>query len=178
MKKTLIVIDMQHDFIYGPLGTPEAEAIVSNVEHKVDMYRKAGHPVIFTKDMHWPNYSETHEGRYLPVPHCMVGDEKGRNLVVLPGWDEPIINKSTFGYTGWAYGFEHGMLDEIEIVGVCTDICVVSNALILRSVYPEINIKVDADCCAGTTPKKHKAALAVMKSCHIDIVNASTIEDV
>lgn len=170
MKKTLIVIDMQNDFVYGPLGTPEAEAIVVNVEHKIDMYRKAGHPVIFTKDLHWPNYLETHEGKRLPVPHCMVGDTKGKELVIKPEWGEHIINKSTFGYTGWAYGFEYGVPDLIEIVGVCTDICVVSNALILRAVYPEINITVDASCCAGTTPENHKAALEVMKSCHIDII--------
>lgn len=171
MKKTLIVVDFQNDFVYGPLGTPEAEAIVANVEHKIDMYRKAGYPVIFTKDLHWPNYLDTHEGKRLPVPHCMISDTKGKELVITPEWGELVINKSTFGYTGWACSSKYGVPDLIEIVGVCTDICVVSNALILRSEYPEVDIVVDASCCAGTTPEKHKAALEVMKSCHIDIVN-------
>lgn len=171
MKRILIVIDMQYDFVYGLLGTPEAEAIVANVEHKISEYRGAGHPIIFTKDLHWPDYMNTHEGKRLPVPHCMIGDPKGKSFVVHPEWGENIINKSTFGYTGWAYGFEMGIPDAVELVGVCTDICVVSNALILRSVYPEIDIVVDANCCAGTTPERHKMALEVMKSCHIDVIN-------
>ena len=170
MKKILIVVDMQYDFIYGSLGTPEAEAIVANVEHKINEYRGWGHPVIFTKDLHWPDYMRTHEGKHLPVPHCMVGDQLGKSLVVEPEWGESIINKSTFGYDGWRYGFEIGTPDAIELCGVCTDICVVSNALLLRSMYPEVDIIVDAKCCAGTTPEHHNAALLVMKSCHIDIV--------
>ena len=165
MKRTLIVIDMQKDFIDGALGTPEAQTIVPAVREKISTYRKRGDEIIFTRDTHGPDYLSTPEGRKLPVEHCLKGT---------PGWElapglwepgEKIIDKPTFGYTGWG----DMEFEKIELVGLCTDICVVSNALILKAKYPEAIISVDASCCAGVTPEKHNAALETMKSCQIDV---------
>lgn len=170
MKKTLIVIDMQNDFVYGPLGTDEARAIVPNVKKKIEEYRERWDDIVFTMDIHYEDYLETHEGRYLPVEHCIEGT--GMALVIPSDrYAEAEFTKSTFGYNGWAHHRFVTESDMIELIGVCTDICVVSNALMLRSLCPEADITVDASCCAGTTPEKHKAALEVMKSCHIDIIN-------
>lgn len=165
MKKTLIVIDMQKDFIDGSLGTKEAVSIVDKVKQKIKQYKEAGEQIIYTRDTHPENYLETREGKYLPVVHCVKGSE---------GWLIPeelrvegceVIDKPSFGYTGWKkYDFE-----EIEIIGLCTDICVVSNALMLKALYPEIKITVDASCCAGVTVESHKAALLTMKMCQIEI---------
>ena len=164
--KTLIVIDMQNDFIDGALGTSEAQEIVSNVKKKLDEYTARGDAIIFTRDTHFENYLETNEGKHLPVKHCIMGAH---------GWEIPAclevpnctcINKPTFGWTGWnMYKF-----DEIEIVGLCTDICVVSNALILKAMFPEVKITVDASCCAGVTPETHNAALQTMKMCQINVI--------
>lgn len=171
MKKTLIVVDFQNDFVYGPLGTDEAKAIVPNVQKKIEEYRERGDSVIFTMDYHNKYYLGTHEGRYLPVEHC-VGGTDGFRLVIHAEWGEYLADKSAFGYDKWwTYAPLLEDCSQIELVGVCTDICVVSNTLILRSLFPEVDIVVDASCCAGTTPEKHKAALEVMKSCHIDIIN-------
>lgn len=166
MKKTLIVIDMQKDFIDGSLGTKEAVSIVDKVKQKIIQYKEAGEQIIYTRDTHPENYLETREGKYLPVVHCVKGSE---------GWDIPkelriegceVIDKPSFGYTGWEkYDFE-----EIEIIGLCTDICVVSNALMLKALYPEIKITVDASCCAGVTVESHRAALLTMKMCQIEII--------
>lgn len=165
MKRTLIVIDMQRDFIDGALGTPEAQAIVPAVREKISTYRKRGDEIIFTRDTHGPDYLSTPEGRKLPVEHCLKGT---------PGWElapglwepgEKIIDKSTFGYTGWG-DMEFG---EIELVGLCTDICVVSNGLILKAMFPEAEITVDPACCAGVTPESHQAALLTMKMCQIQV---------
>ena len=163
--KTLLVIDMQNDFIDGSLGSKEAEAIVSNVKAKIDEYRANGDEVIFTRDTHHDNYLSTNEGHYLPVVHCIENT---------PGWEikdglyfegAKIIDKPSFGFTGWTeYKFE-----ELEIIGLCTDICVVSNALILKALFPEIKISVDQKCCAGVTPDSHKAALETMKMCQIEV---------
>ncbi len=165
MRKTLIVIDMQKDFIDGSLGTKEAVSIVDKVKEKIKQYKENGEQIIYTRDTHPENYLETREGKYLPVVHCVKGSE---------GWLIPeelrvegceVIDKPSFGYTGWEkYNFE-----EIEIIGLCTDICVVSNALILKALYPEIKITVDASCCAGVTQESHKAALLTMKMCQIEI---------
>lgn len=171
MRRILIVIDMQDDFVYGALGTPEARAIVPLVERKIEEYHERGDEVFLTMDTHQPNYLFTHEGKHLPVPHCMFGDH-GRDLVVKhSNWDCH-VPKDTFGYKHWnstLFGFTTDCI--FELVGVCTDICVISNALLLRSMFPENDIVVDASCCAGTTPERHKMALEVMKSCHIDIIN-------
>lgn len=174
-KKVLIVVDMQNDFIDGSLGTPEAKAIVPNVAKKIEWWNG---DILLTMDTHDDNYLDTREGRYLPVRHCIQGHE---------GWplDETvyynIVDKFAAGFNiniSEKDQFAHKDLwetvqsyKEIEIVGLCTDVCVVSNALLLRTFLPETDITVDASCCAGTTPKAHQAALTVMKSCHINIIN-------
>ena len=170
--KTLIVIDMQNDFIDGSLGIKEAEAIVENVKKKIEEYLKSGNEVIFTRDTHHEDYMDTNEGKHLPVIHC-IEESKGWEIrkELIDAVKEngsgnvTIINKPSFGYTGWGdFSFE-----EIEIVGLCTDICVVSNALILKALFPEIRISVDASCCAGVTPEIHKAALETIKMCQIEV---------
>ena len=166
MKKTLIVIDMQNDFIDGALGTKEAQAIVPNVKKKIEEYKARGDEIIFTRDTHFDNYLETNEGKHLPVEHCMrktQGWEIADGLIID---DSDIIDKRTFGYDDWYY---HNF-EEVELVGLCTDICVVSNALILKAQFPEINITVDASCCAGVTPESHQAALTTMKMCQINVI--------
>ena len=163
--KTLIVVDMQNDFIDGSLGTKEALAIVDNVKAKIKEYKDNGDEVILTSDTHHDNYMNTNEGHYLPVVHC-IENTKGweiREGLYIEG--AKIIDKPSFGYTGWG----NFKFDELEIIGLCTDICVVSNALILKALNPEIKISVDSSCCAGVTPDSHNAALETMKMCQIEI---------
>jgi len=165
MKKTLIVVDMQKDFIDGALGTAEAVAVVDNVKKKIAGYRANGDEVIFTRDTHQQSYLNTNEGKYLPVPHCIEGSDGWQIYDGLQTEGATIVNKPTFGYLDWAkYQFE-----EVELIGLCTDICVVSNALILKALYPEITVKVDATCCAGVTPESHAAALLTMKMCQVEV---------
>lgn len=164
--KTLIVVDMQNDFIDGSLGTKEAEAIVANVDAKIKKYLDEGNQVIFTRDTHQENYMDTNEGKHLPVVHCIEGTEGWaiREGLYKDGCE--IINKPSFGYTGWdEYDFE-----EVELVGLCTDICVVSNALIIKALFPEITVSVDSSCCAGVTPESHEAALKTMQMCQVEIL--------
>lgn len=168
MSKILIVVDMQNDFTTGSLGTPEAQAIVPNVKSKIEEYISRGDKVIFTRDTHHDNYLNSQEGKKLPVTHCIEGTH---GWEVVGEIDQPEcqhLNKLTFGYTGWDLRLEKPT--EIELVGVCTDICVVSNALILKATFREAEITVDASCCAGVTPEKHRAALEVMKSCQINVI--------
>ncbi len=169
--KNLIVIDMQKDFVNGSLGSEAAQSIVPGVEKKLS---EGGYDrVIFTFDTHFDNYSDTLEGKKLPVPHCIKGTdgwETSLDKRLLTGHE--LIEKNTFGYVGWKEKLgELGSGDSIDVVGLCTDICVVSNALLLRAAYPDVPITVDASCCAGTSDEAHKAALTVMKSCQIDVVN-------
>ena len=182
--KALIIIDMQNDFIDGALGTPEAQAIVPNVVEKLKAHQYTDTVVLFTKDTHKENYLDTSEGKKLPVPHCIEGT---------PGWSiiKPIhdefkndgyityssrkvikgrILKPTFGSFELLNVLDNIDLDEIELCGVCTDICVISNALLIKNFFPDVKVTVDASCCAGVTPEKHAAALEVMKSCQIDVI--------
>lgn len=168
--KTLIVIDMQNDFVTGVLGSKEAVAVLSNVKKKIDAYIAAGDEVIFTRDTHEENYLETNEGRHLPVPHCVKGTEGWQVVKEIDCPDCKHIDKPTFGYIHWSEQFKDSRISGIEIIGVCTDICVISNALILKAVFPEIDISVDASCCAGVTPETHRAALTAMKSCQIRVI--------
>ena len=176
MNKILIIIDMQNDFITGSLGTKEARAIVPKVEKKIEEYQERNEMIIFTRDTHKNNYLETSEGIKLPVKHCIY-NTKGWKIGIksIPG-EYKIIDKMSFGYDQWRNVFDKyfsgylGSHTTVELVGLCTDICVISNAIILKASYPEINIVVDASCCAGSTPEKHKAALEVMKSCQIDVI--------
>lgn len=167
--KTLIVIDMQNDFVTGVLGSQEAVAALPNIKKKIDAYIAAGDEVIFTRDTHEENYLETNEGRHLPVPHCVKGTDGWQIVKEIDRPDCKHIDKPTFGYIHWAEQFK-GSSPEIEIVGVCTDICVISNALILKAVFPETDISVDAGCCAGVTPETHRAALTAMKACQISVI--------
>lgn len=171
MKRTLIVVDMQNDFISGSLGTKEAQAIVPNVKKKIEEYMARGDEIIFTQDTHFNDYSMTNEGEHLPVIHCMmdsygwqISDELNDLTSDYPNVD--YIYKTTFGFTHW----EDFIFETVEIVGLCTDICVVSNALILKAQFSEIDITVDASCCAGVTPDSHKAALTTMKMCQINVI--------
>lgn len=172
--KTLIVVDMQNDFIDGALGTPEARAIVPKVKKKIGEYRARKDEIIFTRDTHTENYLNTQEGRNLPVVHCVYGthgwqihDELKPNIIP-DSFAESVVNKYSFGdlYLG-EYFNEYP--ESIELVGLCTDICVISNAMILKATFPEIPIVVDASCCAGVTPESHKNALEAMKMCQIEI---------
>lgn len=171
-QRVLVVIDMQNDFITGSLGTKEAQAIVEKVCRKIQDFDGE---VLFTLDTHGPDYLETQEGRLLPVAHCIKGT---------PGWElEPRvralckttpIEKPTFGSTGLADVLQAkhlhgGGLDEVVFVGLCTDICVVSNALLVKARLPEVPLTVDASCCAGVTPEAHQHALAVLRSCLITV---------
>lgn len=166
MKKTLIVVDMQNDFIDGSLGTDEARAIVGNVKKKIELYRSVGDEVIFTRDTHDENYLNTSEGKKLPVKHCVKGT-KGWQIADGLVFDGAIfVDKPTFGWIHW----NDMNFEKIEIVGLCTDICVVSNALILKAQFPDAEIIVDSGCCAGVTPETHRAALDTMRMCQIDIV--------
>ncbi len=165
MKKTLIVVDMQKDFIDGALGTKEAVAIVENVRKKIAKYQANGDEIIFTRDTHQPNYLETNEGKHLPVEHCIEGTEGWQIGEGLEVEGAIYIDKPSFGFMNW----KDYDLEEVEIVGLCTDICVVSNALIIKATYPEIRVSVDASCCAGVTPESHDAALTTMKMCQVEV---------
>ena len=174
--KTLIVIDMQKDFIDGSLGTPEAVAIMPKVQAKISAYRENGDEIIFTRDTHGSDYMETSEGKHLPVVHCVKGTEGWMIPAELDIPDCKHIDKPSFGWTKWDSVLENGAdtprkpFEAIEMIGVCTDICVISNALILKALYPEVPITVDASCCAGVTPEKHRAALEILRSCQISVI--------
>lgn len=187
--KLLIVVDMQNDFIDGSLGTPEAQAIVPNVINKIQKWYGT---IICTQDTHHWNYLTTAEGKKLPIEHCIEHTD---------GWNLPLelrkdlffkadvrmIQKSTFGFKDLFIALQNETegsvlidpikITEIQLIGLCTDICVVSNALLAKAFFPEVPIIVDASCCAGTTPENHKAALQVMKCCQIDVINEEGTEN-
>ena len=172
MEKLLIVIDMQNDFITGALGTLEAQQILPNVKSKIEGYRQAGGKIIFTRDTHGEGYLQTQEGRYLPVPHCIKGTEGHKIAAGLDTGGCDVLDKPNFGSLELAKLVAQGDYDEVELCGLCTDICVVSNALILKAQLPETKVSVDAQCCAGVTVDTHKAALLTMKMCQVDVLNA------
>ena len=177
----LLVIDMQKDFVDQALGTPEAQAIVPNVVAKINEYKARGDVIIATKDTHEETYLETQEGVNLPFIHCVQNTE-GWQLddavqAAMPE-NATIVHKPTFGSTELVkiigeYVAQYGEPNvHMEIVGLCTDICVVSNALIEKAFYPEMPITLDAKCCAGVTPATHDAAIATMRMCQINVINA------
>jgi nicotinamidase-related amidase len=173
--KVLVVVDMQNDFIDGALGTKEAQAIVPNVKKKIEEYKNlVDGEIVFTQDTHYTNYLLTNEGKNLPVEHCIYGTHgwELREDIHNPYGNIAIhVQKDTFGYLDWKFPiWKDETIERIELVGLCTDICVVSNALILKATYPEIDIIVDASCCAGVTPESHKAALTTMKMCQINVI--------
>ncbi len=172
MRKILVVIDMQNDFIDAALGTKEAEAIVENVKEKIRSYEPEN--IYATMDTHGENYLETQEGKYLPVVHCVKETDgwKIRPDIAELLTEAKIFEKPTFGSTALAADLRALSEEEdieIELIGLCTDICVVSNALLLKASMPEVGISVDASCCAGVTPEKHLAALETMRSCQIQV---------
>ena len=165
--KYLIVVDMQNDFITGALGSKLAEAIVPNVVEKVKNFDGK---VIFTRDTHGENYMNTQEGKNLPVPHCIKGTKGWEISPLLETGDSLIIDKPTFGsrkLAEYLSGIEG--LDEVELVGLCTDICVISNAMLIKAFMPELKVRVDSSCCAGVTPESHDNALSAMKMCQIEV---------
>ncbi|MBO6133122.1 MAG: cysteine hydrolase [Lachnospiraceae bacterium] len=173
MRKILVVIDMQNDFIDMALGTKEALGIVDAVKGKISGYR--AEDIVATMDTHEDNYMETQEGRYLPVPHCIRGSEgwKIRPDIAELLKGARVFEKPTFGsmeLADYLLGVSRGEEIELELIGLCTDICVVSNALLLKAAMPEVKITVDSSCTAGVTPKKHEAALETMRSCQIQVI--------
>lgn len=173
MQNILIVVDMQNDFITGALGTKEAVSIVPKVEEKIKSF---GGRVIFTRDTHFENYMDTQEGHRLPVPHCIQGSEGWQICPRLaPLCNEPPVDKLTFGSNALgemlATADRADSIGSITLVGLCTDICVISNALLIKAFLPEVEIRVDASCCAGVTPESHNTALAAMRICQIVIEN-------
>ena len=170
MAKLLIVIDMQNDFITGTLGSPQAQQILPNVTAKIAEYRQNGGKIIFTRDTHGENYLATQEGQYLPVAHCIEGTAGHLIADELDTNGCEVFNKPNFGSLELAKKAAEGGFDEIEICGLCTDICVVSNALILKAQIPETKITVDARCCAGVTVESHNAALLTMKMCQVEVI--------
>lgn len=175
-RKYLVVVDMQKDFVNKALGTKEAEAILPAVVEKVHNFDGE---VIFTRDTHFEDYLSTSEGKLLPVEHCIKGTDGWQivdELEEIRGVNDCVTyDKITFGCKELAQDMlrinEDEGIDSIELVGLCTDICVVSNALLLKAFLPEVEIKVDAACCAGVTPEKHTAALETMSSCQILVEN-------
>ena len=171
MKKFLIVVDMQKDFVDGALGTKEAVAIVPNVVKKIEDFDGE---IFATLDTHFDNYMETSEGKNLPVPHCIKNtdgwllDKEVKAALDKKGFTA--VEKNTFGSTDLPALIKDRAGEEelsIELIGLCTDICVVSNALILKASFPEADIKIDPECCAGVTPEAHIAAIKTMASCQI-----------
>lgn len=177
MKKLLAVIDMQKDFIDGSLGTNEAVAIVPFVCEKIKEYVANGDEIIFTKDTHFENYLNTQEGKKLPVKHCIKGTEghdlcnEIRELNVEE--NHKVYEKLTFGSSELAKDLMEHKYDEydfIEVIGLCTDICVISNAMLFKTYLLEAEVYVDSKCCAGVTPSSHENALEAMKMCQINII--------
>ena len=169
--KLLIVVDMQNDFIDMALGTKEAVAIVPSVIKKIEEYRLNKNEVIFTRDTHQKNYLKTQEGKNLPVEHCIENTEGWKISDKLEVKDSKVFNKYSFGSIELAdYVSSLENIEEIELVGLCTDICVISNAFILKAKMPEVKISVDSSCCAGVTPQSHLNALEAMKMCQINVI--------
>lgn len=198
--KIVVVVDMQNDFIDGVLGSPEAQAIVPVMVDRLHELDDGNTLLFFTKDTHFANYLETQEGKNLPVAHCIEGTpgwsinkqissyvDYGSNFLTYSTHDirKSRVLKTTFGSLELAAvirDLSHKCLaasnevpdvkiDEVILMGVCTDICVVSNALLLKAYCPEIPITVDASCCAGVTPESHAAALTTMKMCQVNVIN-------
>lgn len=170
-KNVLAVIDMQNDFIDGALGTKEAEAIVEKVAAQI---RDFEGEVVYTRDTHFEDYLRTQEGVKLPVEHCIKETEgwELREEVRQAGAGETkIFDKPTFGSVELAeYLKNMADLESITLIGLCTDICVISNALVIKAFLPEVTVRVNAECCAGVTPESHRNALEAMKMCQVEIV--------
>ena len=173
----LVVVDMQNDFVSGALGTPEAREIVPRVKSRVEDGIRRGERVLFTRDTHTVDYLETQEGRNLPVPHCVRGTEGWELIDQLQPFAEgrTVLDKPTFGSSQLGRLLqvenERTPIEKVTLIGLCTDICVISNALLVKAFLPEAEVAVDAACCAGVTPESHRTALAAMKPCQITVEN-------
>ena len=179
--KVFCVIDMQNDFIDGALGTPEAQAIVEPVIKFLESVKELpyeSYEVVATRDTHYNDYLETNEGKHLPVVHCQIDTEgwliPDSIYSVLESLEAQVIDKPHFGISSdrWSLILENVDVEEIAVFGLCTDICVISNALALKTAFPEVPVKVYSDLCAGVTPETHEAALATMKMCQVDVMNS------
>ncbi len=179
--KVFCVIDMQKDFIDGALGTPEAQAIVDPVINFLEGLKELpyeSYEVIATRDTHYNNYLETNEGKHLPVVHCQIDSEgwliPDSIYSVLESLEARVVDKPNFGISSerWQLILENVDVEEIVLIGLCTDICVISNALAMKTAFPEIPVKVYSDLCAGVTPESHDAALLTMKMCQVDVMRS------
>ena len=169
--EVLVVVDMQKDFISGALGTKEAIAIVPRVAEKIAQAKKAGKTVVFTRDTHHENYLQTQEGKNLPVPHCLKDSDGWQIDPALDTTGALIFDKPSFGSEALVrYLKELRDLERAEFVGLCTDICVITNVLSTKCALPELPITVDSSCCAGVTPESHENALSAMRMCQIVVV--------
>ncbi|MBQ8756784.1 MAG: cysteine hydrolase [Oscillospiraceae bacterium] len=168
--KILVVVDMQNDFIDGALGTPEAVSIVPYVKQVIEFFDGK---VLFTRDTHFADYMDTQEGKNLPVPHCIKDTDGWRIRRELDALRKtPAIDKITFGSKDLVDILKgEPSIESITFVGLCTDICVISNVMLTKAFFPEIPLIVDAKACAGVTPESHQNALAAMKMCQVRIVN-------
>ena len=173
--EVLVVVDMQKDFVDGALGTKEACAIVPFVKARIEEAVQKEETILFTRDTHEENYMETQEGQRLPVPHCIrntAGWEIVEELLPYTEQSQP-VDKPTFGSVDLCSALqivnEKLPVEKVTLIGLCTDICVISNALMIKAFLPETEVAVDAKCCAGVTPESHKNALAAMKMCQITI---------
>ena len=165
--KYLIVVDMQVDFIDGSLGSPQARAIVPKV---VDLVNRFDGQVIFTRDTHGPNYLKTQEGRKLPVEHCIHGTPGWQICRELQPFARDVVDKLSFGSIALPRLLaQNGTPEEITLCGLCTDLCVISNAMILKSAFPETPVYIEASCCAGVTPESHETALNAMRAVQIEV---------
>ena len=170
MQKAIVVVDMQNDFIDGALGTREAQEMLPRMVEKLTAARAAGTALVFTMDTHGADYLSTQEGKRLPVPHCIRGTagwEIASALQPFVRAAAAVIEKPAFGAPDLPAAL--AVYDEIELVGLCTDICVISNALLVKAFYPEKPVTVDASCCAGVTPESHRNAIEAMKMCQVEI---------
>ena len=175
--KVLIVVDMQNDFVDGALGSAQAQAIVPAVTAKIGDYRKNGGKIVFTRDTHGADYLNTQEGKKLPVPHCIRDTHVWQIIDQIDTEGCIVLDKPSFGSCSLMevlYNMEkvYGV-DSIELVGLCTDICVISNAMLAKAQLPEVPVYVDASCCAGVTSESHETALRAMEMCQIEIINSN-----
>ena len=168
--RVLVIVDMQNDFIDGALGTAEARAILPALQKKLEEYRRAGDTVLFTRDTHTAEYLSTQEGKNLPVSHCIRGTEGWQIHPSLDTANCRIFDKPAFGSVELGrYIASLPRLEQVELAGVCTDICVISNAMILKSAFPEARVSVDSACCAGVTEESHNTALNAMRAVQIEV---------
>lgn len=171
----LIVVDMQNDFVSGALGSEKAKGIVSNVEKRVAQAVREGEKVLFTRDTHGENYLETQEGGKLPIPHCIAGTQGWEIIPELQAYAKecPVVDKPTFGSRKLGELLAElnriERLERITFVGLCTDICVISNAMVAKAFLPETPLVVEAACCAGVTPESHENALKALEMCQVQV---------